>query len=191
MKQRKPNRLKEHDYSGDGYYYFLTICTKDRAETFGRIEKGCMTLNKFGDIAQDEWTRSQVIRPGIELDSFVVMPNHIHGIIMIRGHVSDLHRNAVGAHSCAPLQRRPRSLGSFVAGYKSSTTKRINELRQSLGRPVWQRNYHDHIIRTNESLEKIREYIINNPAQWALDPENVHNITRDVLLTERCSKERV
>ena len=187
MHPREPNRLKGHDYSQDGYYYFVTVCTVGRAQIFGHIENGRMILNEFGQIVHDEWFRSQDIRPGIELDAFVVMPNHMHGIIFMRDNVSDANVGAVGAHSCAPLQRqepaspqrRPRSLGSFIAGFKSSTTKRVNKSRQSPGQPVWQRNYHDHIIRANEALERIREYITNNPAQWDHDPENMaHRLLR-------------
>ena len=174
MKPRKPNRLKNHDYSQDGYYYFVTVCTAGRAQTFGHIENGHMALNEFGRIVRDEWTRSIEIRQEIELDEFVIMPNHMHGIVFIRGGVL----NAVGATGRSPLQRQTggpakRSLGAFVAGFKSSVTKRINDLRQSPGQPVWQRNYHDHIIRANEALERIREYIIHNPNQWDRDPENI------------------
>ncbi|GBD05453.1 hypothetical protein HRbin20_01036 [bacterium HR20] len=78
----------------------------------------------------------------------------------------------VGAHSRAPLHRAPRSLGSFVAGFKSATTRQINEIRQTPRAPVWQRNYYEHIIRSDDALHRIREYIVTNPMRWHLDREN-------------------
>jgi putative transposase len=114
--------------------------------------------------------------PHVLLDEFVVMPNHVHGIIVI------MPTHAVGATHASPLQNddtptRPRgpqrqSVGSIVGSFKSAATKRINEQRGTPGAPVWQRDYFEHIIRNDESLNRIREYILNNPLQWALDREN-------------------
>jgi putative transposase len=134
-------------------------------------------LSAFGKIVEEEWHRSAAIRPEIELDEFVVMPDHIHGIVWmgIGQREPFTIRDPVGAHRGAPLPvptpitdpghaRPPRSLGSFVAGFKSIVTKRINHLRGTPGTPVWQRNYYERIIRDHTALSRIRRYILANPA---------------------------
>ena len=100
------------------------------------------------------------------MDVYVVMPNHIHGIVLILEH-PDV---AVGAHGRAPLRRSPRSLGSFIAGFKSVVTRRINQTRGTPGSPVWQRNYYEHVIRSEDELLRTRKYILNNPAHLFLNP---------------------
>jgi putative transposase len=160
---RDSNRLPEYDYTGAGGYS-ITLVTHRHVCMFGEITADQMSLNSYGNIAQEEWLRTPGVRPEIILDEFVIMPNHIHGIIFIT--------ESVGAHSlvpalwgCAPLQdprpplqdphpplqglyaplhppnkslsRPPRSLGSFIAGFKSIVTKRINILRSIPGAPVW------------------------------------------------------
>jgi putative transposase len=134
---------------------------------FGDIVDGQTRLNLWGKIAQDEWQKSAQIRKEIELDTFIVMPNYIHGIIVI----TDAPGRATGR---SPLQSGPanRSLGAFVGGFKSAVTKRIKALRDSLDTPIWQRNYFEHIIRNEESLNRIRQYIFDNPVRWEFDREN-------------------
>jgi REP element-mobilizing transposase RayT len=141
----------------------------------------CMNLSDFGKIVRDEWHRSASIRPAMELDAFVVMPNHVHGIIIITEELT--HGCAEKrAHGCAPLQqpygfnRKPRSLGSFIAGFKSTATKRINIIRGTVGVPVWQRNYYERVIRSEAELHAIRQYIADNPRRWNLDRENPRNL---------------
>ncbi|MEW6263934.1 MAG: transposase [Thermodesulfobacteriota bacterium] len=179
--RRRSIRLPGRDYTAPGAY-FVTCCTHDRSCLFGDVRDGEMLLNEFGEVAAAEWRRTPAVRSDIELDEWVVMPNHLHGIIWIeasraaRGRprpngVSPLHGGS-WAHGCAPLRRTPRSLGSLIAGFKSITTKRINELRPTARQPVWQRNYHEHIIRDDESLNRIRQYICDNPGRWLEDPEN-------------------
>jgi REP-associated tyrosine transposase len=126
-----------------------------------------MRLNRFGQTVQDEWEKSAGIRNEIELDAFVVMPNHVHGIIVI---AEVLER----ATSRSPLHSGPtkRSLSAFVGGFKSAVTKRIGELRGQPGTPVWQRNHFEHVIRNEKSLQGIRQYIVDNPARWEFDREN-------------------
>jgi putative transposase len=112
-------RLQGHDYSRGGCYY-VTICTRNRACLFGEVRDGEMHLNRSGQVAQDEWSRSADLRSELVLDAFVVMPNHIHGIVFI-----DMQK---GDPPVAPTMvngPRPRSLGSFIGGYKSSVTRRI------------------------------------------------------------------
>ena len=168
---RRSLRLKGYDYSQAGAY-FVTICTQNRACLFGHIADGQMVLNEYGKIVRDEWLKSSEIRNEIELDEFVVMPNHFHGIAWIVGVHEKCHNAVLGAHGRAPLRREPRSLGSLTAGFKSAVTKRINEIRRTPGVKLWQRNYYEHVIRDENELNSVREYIINNPAQWDTDREN-------------------
>ncbi len=163
MRARRSIRLKGYDYGQTGAY-FVTVCAYNRECLFGDIADGNMMLNECGMVVRDEWEKSANIRLEIKLDSFIVMPNHFHGIVHI-----------VGANGRSPLHRTgmgSKTLSSFVAGYKSAVTKRINELRQTPGVPVWQRNYYEHIVRSEEELGRIREYIIHNPVQWANDRNN-------------------
>jgi REP element-mobilizing transposase RayT len=165
---RRSIRLKKYDYSTPGAY-FVTVCTHSRRCLFGEIVDGEMLLNHRGRIVDEEWHRSKEIRDEIDMDLYTIMPNHIHGIIIIQD---------AGATGRSPLQTTPprgpskRSLGAFIAGFKSITTKRINEIRQSPGTPVWQHNYYEHVIRNEKELDRVRQYIVENPGKWALDPEN-------------------
>ena len=172
--RRRSIRLPGYNYRSPGAY-FITICTHGRACLFGEVAGGDMQLTQYGRIVQDEWSRTTVIRDHVTLDTFTVMPNHVHGIIIIGGQFAD---PGVGAHGCAPLCRGPKSLGSIVAGFKSAATKRINEIRSMPGTPVWQRNYYEHVIRSDADLDRVRRYIVDNPAKWAEDPENPHNVRR-------------
>jgi len=168
---RKQLRLKHYDYTESGVY-FVTVCSRNRECLFGDIvgatgRSPALQLNAYGNIVRDEWLKSAVIRNEITLDAFVVMPNHIHGIIFI---IRATGRSPL--HDTMKPGLRSRSLGAFMAGFKSSTTKQINIMRTTPGIPVWQRNYYEHVIRTDDELNKTREYIINNPMQWELDEEN-------------------
>jgi REP element-mobilizing transposase RayT len=189
---RRSVRLRGYDYSWPGAYY-VTICTYGRECVFGAVRRRAVRLNEYGRVARDEWLRSASVRPGIVLDAFVVMPNHVHGIIILtpESQSTKLVGAHVGAYSCTPLpplpdaplpdtplpppeqqpplQRRPRSLSSFVACYKATVTRRVNALRDSPGARVWQRNYYEHIIRDDDDLARVRGYIITNPARWADD----------------------
>ncbi|WP_212747628.1 transposase [Fodinibius saliphilus] len=141
-----------------------------------------MLLNSWGEIARENWINTESIRDNVRLDVFVVMPNHIHGIIEIVD-----SKNIVGVYRNTPLRsdspvnqsefKSPsETIGAIVRGYKSTVTKQINKIRNSPGEKVWQRNYYDHIIRDKKSLERIRYYIIQNPAQWQEDQNNPINV---------------
>lgn len=169
--QRHSIRLKDYDYSQAGAY-FVTICTHKKEFLFGNVVNGEMRLNELGKVVQDEWHRSAKMRREIELDTFVVMPNHIHGIVTIVG----AQGLAPLQHGHPPLQRRPRSLSTFVTGFKSAVTRRINDLRGTPYTPVWQRNYYEHVIRNEDDLDEIREYIVHNPLKWDLDSENPNSV---------------
>ncbi|MCP4653424.1 MAG: transposase [Candidatus Omnitrophica bacterium] len=129
-------------------------------------------LNEFGLIVNDELKNSEIIRNEIKLNDHVIMPNHIHGIVIIQNNIIK------GRQPSAPTDKinQKQSLSLFVAGFKSSVTKRINTLRNTPGNPVWQRSFYDHIIRNKTSLNKIREYITNNPINWQFDVENPDRI---------------
>jgi len=150
------------------------MCTHERECLFGEVVNDKMVLNALGRIVEDEWLKTPSIRPEVELDEFIVMPNHLHGTIIINETMRNESR-FVGTHSRASLQRRPRSLSSLVAGYKSVVTKRINTLRGTMRKPVWQERFYDHIIRNEADLHRIRTYIVNNPLQWAIEEENPDN----------------
>jgi len=163
---RRSIRLKGYDYAQGGMYFF-TICTYDRQFLFGNVVNGEMELNEFGHIVAEEWRKSTDIRHEIELDMFIVMPNHLHGIVMMTDR--DVGATGGSPFPCGPSKH---SLGAFIAGFKSALTTRINKIRGTPQVPIWQRNYYEHVIRDEESLNRIREYIPNNPAEWAYDPEN-------------------
>jgi len=165
---RKSIRIKGYDYFQPNWYY-ITICTFEKKCIFGKIQNGVIILNEFGHIARTEWERTKALRKNINLDYFVIMPNHIHGIIIIEP-------PDVGAHCNVPL-RQEKSFGkstkntipTIVKLYKATVTKQINNLRQTPAIPVWQRNYYEHIIRNDIDLYKIRQYIHNNPIKWEDD----------------------
>ena len=168
---RRSIRLREYDYAQSGMYFF-TVCTHERELLFGDGVDGEMHSNDFAQIVWDEGYKSTTVRHELDLDTFVVMPNHIHGIILLK------NRASVGASGRSPFSSGPsrNSLGAFIAGFKAATTKRINDLRATPRAAVWQRNYYDHIIRDENSLTRIREYIVTNPLQWDLDPENPQRV---------------
>ena len=179
--RRRQIRLPGYDYATPGAY-FVTLCTEKRACLFGAVVDGKIHLHEAGQIVRIEWRRSAEIRCESSLDEFVVMPNHIHGIIFIQAgegtSMTDVVVGGVGATGRSPLQHRPigpspvpqarpgplpRSLGAFIGGFKSAATMRINALRGTPGIPVGQRNYYEHVIRDESELQRIREYIRQNP----------------------------
>jgi REP element-mobilizing transposase RayT len=171
---RRSIRLEGHDYASVSAY-FLTLVACRRACIFGEIIDEEMRLSDLGKIVAEEWERTSQIRLEVELGVFVVMPNHFHGIVIFNDDAVGAHGD-VGAHGRAPVYgiayRPPRSLGSLVAGFKSSVTKRINLLRGSPGMPVWQRNFYEHVIRGPEEWDRIHRYIESNPSRWTADDED-------------------
>ena len=156
--RRRKLRLPKYDYTQAGAYY-VTICSYKKRCIFGEVVDRQMILNRYGKIVQTAWMKIDHHFPNVKTDQFVVMPNHIHGIFVLNPD---------------PIAGRPRrpSLGMVVGSFKSVTAKNINDLRGTVGADVWQRNYYEHIIRNEQSLEEIREYIANNPRNWERDPEN-------------------
>ena len=168
LHHRRSIGLKEFDYSQAGAY-FITICTHQREHLFGEIVDGVMTLNEFGVIAQEEWLKTALIRREIDLGEFVIMPNHFHGIIMIHEPVGAYGHTPLPTTNPANFESPSRTLGAMVRGFKSAVTTRVNQKRGTPGKPVWQRNYWEHIIRDEKDLLNTQTYILNNPAQWEND----------------------
>lgn len=169
---RRSIRLTDYDYTQNGAY-FVTICTHQRQCLFGDVIDGEIVLNAWGQVVIEEWEQTAIVRPNIELDSFVVMPNHIHGILVIIESVN------VGAQCIAPLQPKrgatlnnvpPNSLGAIIRGFKAAVTRQIHRLPNPPDDPIWQRNYYEHIIRSEKSLNALRAYVAHNPARWIDDP---------------------
>jgi putative transposase len=155
------------------------ICAKDHECVFGHVMDGSMQLNQVGQIVQEEWLGTAFVRREIDLDEFFVVPNPVHGMVVIRDDaVGATGRSPLQAHSMPRSRLAPRSLGSFVAGFKARSTKRINQHRISPGVPVWQRNYHEHVVRDEEYLCRIQRYIANHPLAWETDDENPDCVRR-------------
>jgi putative transposase len=173
---RRSLRLKDFDYAQHGVY-FITICTHRRQCLLGSAINGAVRLNRHGEIADMCWRAIPRHFPHVGLDEFVIMPNHIHGIITVGA------RHAVPLRSRIERFRKPvgGSIPTIVRSFKSAVTKRINEYHSTPGLPVWQRNYYEHVIRNEDTLDRIREYILNNPVRWAFDPENPAAMDREPI----------
>lgn len=137
-----------------------------------------MMLNDIGEIVEMEWRRTAEIRDEMWMDAYVIMPNHLHGVVFIeaadgvgevRSHVATHGRASLQQGEHTSLHRKPKSLGAFVAGFKSSVTRRINRLRGMPGTKVWQPNYHDRVLRNESELFAARQYTANNPVNWTED----------------------
>jgi REP element-mobilizing transposase RayT len=181
---RRSIRLPGYDYTRPGAY-FITICTHERAHLFGAVVDGEMRLNEWGRIVRDEWFKTAQIRPHVQLwdDEFVVMPNHIHGIIWIVDDNTDVRATRRVAPT-PPTGPDAGSIGAIIGQFKSAVTKRINQWRGTPGAPVWQRNYYEHIIRDERALNAIRCYIGENPLRWHLDRYNPERTGDDPLACE-------
>jgi REP-associated tyrosine transposase len=162
--RRRSIRLAEFDYGQTGLY-FVTLCVHDRKCLFGEIVDGAMQLNAIGAIVAAEWRRTPEIRPNVTVDEFVVMPNHFHALLAMESS----GRGVLNTPS-AQLHSPSQTLGAILRGFKASTTRYFRERHSQA--PLWQRNYYEHVVRNDDELTRIREYILNNPIQWALDGEN-------------------
>ena len=182
---RRSIRLKGYDYSQAGYY-FVTICCYQKQCLFGEIVDGVMRLNQYGEIVAETYQWLSQRYPYLILEEWIIMPNHFHGIMVLtdkprRGGsrtAPTLNRNdVVLTDKNLPInpELKQKSLGRLIGVFKTISTKQINLIRNALGTPVWQRNYYEHIIRNEQSLNKIREYIINNPLSWQNDQLHPNN----------------
>ena len=168
-RNRQSIRLQGYDYSRGGAY-FITICARDRQCLFGDVVDRHMQLNQAGLIICSVWDNLPRFYDGIELDAFVVMPNHVHGVVVINQPVGTIHDSP--SHAVPVAQRRRMLLAKLIGRFKMVSAKQINALRGSSGQSLWQRNYYEHVIRDDGSLNRIRQYISDNPAQWEFDHEN-------------------
>ncbi|MBM3262027.1 MAG: transposase [candidate division Zixibacteria bacterium] len=206
---RRSIRLKVYDYRRCGAY-FITVCVQNRFCLFGEIVDGVMKINEAGQIAQNVWNDLPRHYPHMVLDAWVIMPNHVHGIIFLSdvrddGEPMPPRVESVGAgfkpaptgmpdvrDDGEPMPPRVESVGAgfkpahthglpeIVRAFKTFSARRINPWRHTPGTPVWQRNYYEHIIRNEESLHRIRQYIADNPARWTEDRNHPDAIGRRV-----------
>ena len=234
---RRSIRLKRYDYTQRGAY-FVTICTHQRNCLFGEIVDGEIKLNTNGEIARGSWLSIPRHFKNVELDEFVIMPNHLHGIIIIESSevagealanqdfsqlfsevagealanqdfsqsFSEVAGEALANQDFSQQQNlssqcfaptvytgetvkingtKPQSLAAITQNYKSVSTRQINRMNKAKGNVIWQRNYYEHIIRNEEALNNICEYIVNNPINWVKDQENPANFQTMQLLSNK------
>lgn len=156
---RRSVRLHDHDYCGPAWY-FVTICAAGRAKAFGELRDGRVFTSAVGRIVEEEWLRIGQLRPGVLADAFVVMPNHCHGVVWLPG--------TTEPQPTRGFQRGRGTLGSIVAGFKSATTARIWQVASERGRPIWQRGYHESVLRSECALQRARAYVGDNPIRaWS------------------------
>jgi REP element-mobilizing transposase RayT len=173
MKDRKRNRLPEYDYSQTGWYY-VTICTHKHIHQFGEVKNGEMILNEIGKIADENWKNIENLHEHVEIDYYVIMPNHIHGIIIINsvGDVKNIQPrqtfNVGDAKFASPtnvIDRTKMELSKLIQQYKRSVTLEIKTSKLQMNFK-WQRSFYDRIIRNEKELFNIRKYIEQNPFKW-------------------------
>jgi REP element-mobilizing transposase RayT len=183
-KQRRSIRLKEYDYRQAGAY-FVTIVTQDRSCLFGDVVNGKMQLNDAGQMVHAVWDDLPKYYPGVETDIFVVMPNHIHGVIFLVGagpcacpeFGGQPQGVAPTINASANLVAQHLSLPDVLHRFKTLTTQRYTRGVKKTGwsrfnSRLWQRNYFEHVIRSEDSLNRIRQYIFDNPVRWEFDRDN-------------------
>lgn len=195
LPNRRSIRMRGYDYRNGGVY-FITICAQNREHLFGTIQNGIMGLNEWGCVVADCWQKIPDHFHNVGLDEFIIMPNHMHGLIYmndlecrdtpidrtgmalfgVRTGVAcyaptalALDKGLAGYAPTAPTLIGPLSgsLGSIIRSFKSASTKRINLLRNEPGATLWQRNYYEHISRSSDETLRIRRYILQNPSHWA------------------------
>jgi putative transposase len=159
-------RLQGYDYTSDGAY-FITLCTTGKACHFGEVFNNQMHLSEIGHIVAESWAWLGEHYSYVTIDEYVLMPNHLHAIIV-------LHSPRRGGSRTAPtgksIKRKP--LGRLIGSFKTVSTKRVNQHLGTPGKILWQRNFYEHIIRNTDELDRIRNYILNNPMRWEIDREN-------------------
>ncbi|MBN2737359.1 MAG: hypothetical protein JXR70_10300 [Spirochaetales bacterium] len=190
------HRMPHWDYSENGYY-FITMVTQNRACNLGHIIDNKMVLSDFGNIVKTQWVKSFEIRDELTPDTFIIMPNHIHAIVVLKKNnkiqndpnetdgVVETHGRAFQRRAFQrPFIRKPRSISSFIAGFKSAVNSKIDDYidEHKLDIPKYNRhnhffqpNYYDHVIRNDQEYKRVSEYIINNPKNWLKDKIYEHN----------------
>jgi putative transposase len=187
-RNRRSVRWKRYDYTSAGFYY-VTLCAEGRQCIFGEIRDGAVVLNEVGHLVRSCWEEIPAHFSRVELDAWILMPNHLHGLLR-------LHPKDVGAQHAAPsvapdppprfvnsgafrprlapprVKVEPSSLSAIVRSFKSASSLAVNRMRELAGVSIWQRNLHEHVVRDNVELERIRSYIKDNPSRWDEDLEN-------------------
>jgi putative transposase len=161
-------RAEWWNYSAQGIY-FITICTSGHDDYFGQVIDNQMILSDIGILAFKEWEKSFSLRQELFCDLYVIMPNHIHAILRIQNAISSVETHGGASpkgSSWGVAFRRPKSISSFVAGFKSMVTLKASKINTCFG---WQSRFHDHIIRNHDDYQRIAFYIKNNPANWDHD----------------------
>jgi REP-associated tyrosine transposase len=176
---RRSIRLNGYDYSQPGAY-FVTIVSHKRQNLFGEITHDEMHLNGIGVIIEEEWQRLPQRFPHVRTDIMIVMPNHLHGILVLecRGTGATANDPNSVENPRAPTAERfgqptPGTIPTIIRSYKSSVTQRVAWMPGRTGRPLWQRNYYEHVVRNEADLNRIRQYILDNPTGWPMDEENL------------------
>lgn len=150
---RRSIRLQGYDYSQSGAY-FVTICTFQRQHLFGEVNNGEMQLNVTGQIISAIWQKIPQHFPNVEIDEFILMPDHLHGVIVI-----------------SEQDKKSYSLATIIQNFKSISTRKINKITHNSGVSIWQRNYHERIVRSDQDLDRLRQYMLTNPENWKVIPE--------------------
>jgi REP element-mobilizing transposase RayT len=164
---RKNTRMKKWDYSERGWY-FVTICVKNHHCIFGEIQNKIMRLNNWGRIAKECWQKIPKHFPDVEIDEFVIMPNHVHGIVVIHDDNVHVGNKYIYSLTKKPKHRNMMQLSKIIATYKAAVTRKINKI-SSNNYFQWQSSFHDHIIRNEKELMNIQNYIFSNPDNWRDD----------------------
>jgi REP element-mobilizing transposase RayT len=168
---RRSIRLRGYDYTHRGAYA-VTLCIYQRECILGVVASGKAISNELGRLVKACWEEIPVHFPNTDLDMFVVMPNHVHGIIVLRDSLNTGMKQGTTPHAESFGRPVSGSLPTIIRSFKSATTRRVNETRNIPNMPVWQRNYYEHIIRNEDALHRMREYIALNPLRWHEDAEN-------------------
>jgi REP element-mobilizing transposase RayT len=166
LPNRQSIRLRGFDYSQTGAY-FVTVCTTRRLCLLGDIEDVEERLSPVGQVVRLRWQNLPRHTPGLTIDAWVVMPNHLHGIVVLSG------PTVIGAPGVHPLPGpKPGSLGAAIGGFKSAVSREIAAKHLSPVRPLWQPSYYERVIRNDQELDAIRRYIADNPLRWDDDPDH-------------------
>lgn len=163
---RRTIRLKGYDYAQAGCY-FATICSHQRECLFGEIDNGQIKLSIYGEIVSECWQALAHYFGNIELDTFVVMPNHLHGLILINNDSKSLGQRQPSSSGTAR-----NSLSAIIQNFKSVSTRKVNQKRAALGWHLWQRNYYEHVVRDEADMKRIQKYMSENALKWDLDQLN-------------------
>ena len=187
-------RLNDFDYSKNGAY-FVTICTRNNEYILGNVNNQLMNMTRQGEIVKECWLALPLHYCNCTLDEFIVMPNHVHGVVIINNDIIETsfkQDNIVAETGLKPDKvvvetglkpvstagrvAKPYSLSEIIRGFKTFSARKVNEYQNTRGKPFWQERFYDRIVRNEEELNRIRRYIVENPLKWELEKNNPENI---------------